>query len=237
MKHKKKCFAIQILDPRISSSRYDCVIAPTHSHVKGPNVLQTLGSLHPYTSYAYQKAYNTFSSLFSSLPKPIVLVLIGGKNRYYQYDSSTVISFAQILRKMIHKKGGSLLVSASRRTPSDLYALIKNIWEGLPVLYTEELMYPNLYPALIGAADSIVVTPDSVSMTTEACASGKIVLTPFFPEKSKRLRQFHTALQENKYTFPLCDTYINNTPKPQSFNDLEWVTPCVHEKINAYFQN
>ena len=162
---------------------------------------------------------------------------MGGKSRYYQYDYSAITSLAQTLRKMIQKKGGSLLVSASRRTPSDLYALVKNIWTDLPVLYTEDLMYPNLYPALIGAADSIIVTPDSVSMTTEACASGKIVLTPFFPEKSKRLRQFHKVLQERKHTFPLCDTYINNLPKPKPFNDLEWIASCVQEKIEAYFQN
>src|SRR5690606_38571034 len=55
---------------------------------------------------------------------------------------------------------------------------------------------PNPYAGFLGWADRLVVTPDSVNMLSEACATGKPVLTYVHEPVRGKLAAFHAALRE-----------------------------------------
>ena len=73
----------------------------------------------------------------------------------------------------------------------------------------------NPYLGLLGAADAIIVTADSASMCTEACATGKPVLL-FRPAAgvSTRLARLHAALQDQGCLCPLGSAWPARRPPP-----------------------
>jgi mitochondrial fission protein ELM1 len=54
----------------------------------------------------------------------------------------------------------------------------------------------NPYPGMLGWADAIVVTPDSVNMLSEAAATGAPVHTLVTASLPDKLARFHAALRE-----------------------------------------
>src|SRR5690606_27230614 len=60
----------------------------------------------------------------------------------------------------------------------------------------------NPYTGILAAADYIIVTEDSVSMTSEALATGKPVHIASLDGGARRLDKFHRLLREQGYTRP-----------------------------------
>src|SRR5690606_1910720 len=60
----------------------------------------------------------------------------------------------------------------------------------------------NPYFGFLGIADYIIVTEDSVSMTSEAISTGKPVYIAPLDGGAKRLNAFHRLLREQGYTRP-----------------------------------
>ncbi|MBT5646243.1 MAG: hypothetical protein HOJ41_00140, partial [Rhodospirillaceae bacterium] len=64
----------------------------------------------------------------------------------------------------------------------------------------------NPYFGLLGLADAIVVTADSVSMVSEACATGKPVHVIELDGGSAKFARFHEALRRAGITRPFNGT-------------------------------
>ena len=94
------------------------------------------------------------------------------------------------------------MITASRRTGGDNAQLLQNALKG-PNIYFWDGTGDNPYFALLGFADYIIVTEDSVSMTSEAISTGKPVYVASLEGGGKRLGLFHKLLQEQGYTRPL----------------------------------
>ena len=60
----------------------------------------------------------------------------------------------------------------------------------------------NPYFGFLAHADAIVVTADSVSMTSEACSTGKPVYVAALSGGSAKFREFHRTLAQAGYTQP-----------------------------------
>jgi mitochondrial fission protein ELM1 len=191
-----RCHTVQILNPGIDPAHWDTLIAPQHDRIVGPNVLQPLGSLNPIDE-AWLADGREASAHFSELPQPRVGVLLGGPRKGTPLDGDYARALiAQLVTRRQHE-GGSLLVLASRRTPAALIERFREALAGLPgLVWAGPDDGRNPYPGVLGWADRLVVTPDSVNMLSEACAVGcpvhTLVRTPLPP----RLARFHVALRE-----------------------------------------
>jgi uncharacterized protein len=191
-----RCHTVQILDPRIDPAHWDTVIAPRHDGLAGPNVLQPLGSLHPIDDAWLQDGREAYPTL-GDLPSPRVGVLLGGPRTGVRIDDRYAQTLLEKLLACQRLEGGSLLVLASRRTPS---AVSERIGTGLR--NTPGLMWSspddgnNPYPGVMGWADRLVVTPDSVNMLSEACAVGCAVQTMTLAPLPDKLERFHRSLRE-----------------------------------------
>jgi mitochondrial fission protein ELM1 len=189
------CHTVQILDPRMDPVHWDTLIAPRHDGVTGPNVLTPLGSLNPIDEDWLADAREAWPHL-GDLPAPRVGVLLGGPRHGIAMDGAWTQAFIHGLRTLHARRGGSLLVLASRRTPPGLAGALGDALGDVPGLHWTGAEGPNPYPGVLAWADRLVVTPDSVNMLSEACAVGCAVHT-FAPRPlPDKLAQFHRALRE-----------------------------------------
>jgi hypothetical protein len=186
------CYCVQILDPRIDPRHWDAVVAPRHDQLEGANVLHTLGSLNPVDDAWLASGREAFRD-FEALPRPRVALLVGGPRRGIEFDGH----LSQRLIECVHAvaQGGSVLATASRRTPPEFASRMRDALADAPGIFWNG-EGTNPYPGLLGWADRIVGTPDSVNMLSEACATGVPVHTVATAPLPEKIARFHTALRE-----------------------------------------
>lgn len=190
-----QCFTVQILDPRIDTAHFDVVVAPRHDQLHGANVIETIGSLHPIDEAWLSAARDRFAQ-FASLPGPRTAILIGASNRAQALDAAYFDALLTRLATLHARSPGSFLVSTSRRTPRDLVAHLRQEFSRWPGYFWGDASDgENPYAGMLGWADRILVTPDSVNMLSEACASGKPVHTFTTQPLRGKLALFHGALR------------------------------------------
>lgn len=205
-------FTVQILDPRIDTRAFDVVIAPQHDRVDGANVIRSIGALNPVDPRWLADARTRFAR-FAALPSPRTAVLIGAANRAQRLDDRYFDALLDRLAAQHAADGGSFLVSVSRRTPGDVAFKLRAAFAAFPgVFFGGDRDGENPYAGFLAWADRVVVTPDSVNMLSEACASGRAVYT-FAPQRVRgKLAAFHRALRESGHVRVLGET----APRPLS---------------------
>lgn len=186
--------AVQILDPRLDPRLWDLVVAPEHDQFRGGNVLTTLGSLHPVDDDWLAAARREFAT-FAELPRPRTALLLGGSSAHVRFDRMAFEVLACRLEAALARDGGSLLVTASRRTDRELRGVLRHRYVETPGLtWITPKDGPNPYAGLLAWADRIVCSPDSVNMISEACAT-RVPVFVFDPERVRgRPRRFLDAL-------------------------------------------
>ena len=172
--------SIHIGFPRISPEHFDLVITTPQYPVRAsPRLLRI--------PWAITGAANAGSELaaddLNTLPAPRALLLVGGPTLYWKIAREAVLRTIDTMVDEAARAGGSVMVSASPRTPRRLgSAISRRLAESnVPSLLTWPGKPPG-YPALLAAADSIRVTADSVAMTSDAIWTGKpVALVPIDP--------------------------------------------------------
>jgi uncharacterized protein len=191
-----RCRAVQILDPRIDPRHWDAVVAPAHDRLQGGNVVTTLGSLNPIDDAWLATGRAAFPAL-GALPGPRTVLLLGGPTRAAPLGPDHWNDMATHLDGWLAADGGSLLVTSSRRTPAWLVDAVRRRYAGHPGLQWHGAGEgPNPYAGLLGWADRIVASADSVNLISEACATDVPVLAPPPASAASRLGRFHRALHE-----------------------------------------
>jgi mitochondrial fission protein ELM1 len=190
-----------VQNPGISPSHFDLVIAPEHDRVVGENVVSTRGALHRITRERLEKGAAQLLPRVAQLSRPYIGVLIGGANASYALGPEEIAELADALKRAARENGGSLLITPSRRTGDDNVALLKSALKDTPSFIWDG-NGDNPYFGLLGLADHLVVTNDSVSMVSEAVATGKPVQVFALPgkagrsRKSRKFARFHADMTE-----------------------------------------
>jgi mitochondrial fission protein ELM1 len=199
-----RVFWVQVQDPRFARGEIDLIVAPRHDPAPGENVFRTLGAVHRVTAAKLEAARARFAPLFAPLPRPLVAVLIGGNNSVYRL---TEHAFAALCDRLVAlaKSGAGLAITPSRRTGETQRAMLRRRLAGLSA-YIWDGSGDNPYFAMLGAADAIVVTADSVSMISEAASTGKPVYIVELEGGSKKFARFHEAMREAGITRPFVGT-------------------------------
>ena len=112
---------------------------------------------------------------FAEMPRPWTGVALGGDSGFLLFDAARARDLARRLDASRVVTGGTLLVMGSPRTPVRFLDALEDALEGPCFLHRWSPDTPNPYRSILGAADALVVTSDSVSMVVEALATGKPV--------------------------------------------------------------
>jgi len=171
------------------------VIAPLHDQLHGANVLTPMGSLNTVDEGWLADGRESCPAL-ADLAQPRVGVLLGGPRKGITFDTDYAQCLADHLLDRHRREGGSLLVLASRRTPAALINVFRQAFRDVPgLIWAGHDDGPNPYPGVLGWADRLVVTPDSVNMLSEACAVGCPVHTFATAPLPAKIERFHAALR------------------------------------------
>src|SRR5262249_2822213 len=114
-----KTFGVHIQTPYVDSSRFDLVVIPQHDTLRGDNVLVTRTALHHVTKEKLAEAAQRFAAALSSLPRPLIAVLVGGSNKHQVCSPQTMHRMADQLIAAARACGGALAVTTSRRTEEE----------------------------------------------------------------------------------------------------------------------
>ncbi len=227
-------FCVQLQNPVIDPSRFDLVVVPRHDAMSGPNVMTTRGGLHRITPVFLKAEAEDLLPTLGNMPRPMVAVLLGGTNAVYQLTSQVMRAVAQQLAHLAKTSGGSLLITPSRRTGAENLAIVREATAGLPV-YLWEGQGHNPYYGMLGLADYVVVTCDSVNMTTEACTTGKPVFVVDLPGGSDKFRRFHQSMRDEGLTRPFHGQLDTWSYHP--VNDVGLVAARVKEMMQLRIVN
>lgn len=204
---KGKTLVVQTQDPRWKNSAYDLIVAPEHDNVTGPNVLPILGSPHRITPQKLVDAAPAFATQIEALPHPRVAVMIGGTSKAFDLTLDHAAVLADLIAETVEEKGGSLLVTFSRRTPLLAQTVMTQRLKALPGMIWDGAGENPLF-AMLHYADHILVTEDSANMATEAASTGKPVhVLPMVPIRPQtKFKRLHAGLETHGATRPFDGT-------------------------------
>jgi uncharacterized protein len=221
-------FAVHIQTPYVDPSRFDLVILPQHDSIRGDNILVTRTALHRVTKQGLGEAAQRFGNRLSYLPRPLLTVLVGGSNKHQSCSPETMRRLADQLVFAAQESGGSLAVTTSRRTGEENENILRERLKSVPLFFWDGLE-ENPYLGLLALADAIVVTSDSVSMVSEACATEKPVHVFDMGVGVPKLCRFHKALRDDGITRPFAgriEQWSYNAP-----NDTEKIATVVRDRL------
>jgi uncharacterized protein len=195
-----RTFLAQVQDPHFRRSEFDLILVPEHDRLRGPRVVVSRGAIHRVTSQLLAAERERFPAL-AAMPRPILAVLLGGSNKVYRLTLGRLAEIATAIVALLHESGGSALVTPSRRTGAAGLKLMQGRLAGLPVAIWDGTG-ANPYFSYLALADGFLVTADSVSMISEAAATGKPIHVLELDGGSPKFARFHYLMRQAGITRP-----------------------------------
>jgi len=161
---------VHVQDPKVSAHHFDWIAAPKHDGLTGPNVTTTLGAVHGFNPIRVAEGEGT-------VREPDWLVTAPSDNRALRGKQPGFPLHSARCRELwtVASHDG-----AREQWIPSCYPLRPHLACGI----AGDFRHPKFrlewhrrksYLALLGFADVIVVTGDSVNMVTEAAGTGKPV--------------------------------------------------------------
>jgi hypothetical protein len=188
----KHVILAHIMNPgRVGATEFDLIAVPNHD-CKLPggdaaNVLRVVGAPHRYSSARLAAEAATWRPRFAHLPRPLIALLVGGATHQRPFPTALATELGARVAAMASAAGGSVLLTTSRRTGPAAEAALTAALQGVPThlyVWGREAAAvstvagnpaDNPYGGYLALADAVVVTGDSASMCSEACAGTNAV--------------------------------------------------------------
>ena len=217
-KLKNNITTIHIQDPKINSQFFDYVVAPEHDSIQGPNVIKSVLAINHINEKVLLLESGKFKEKLSTLDKPIVTLIIGGKSNNYIFDNAAVVNLSKMIDNIVNINSISLVILFSRRTDFFIKEYLINRYSEIHTVWTDESNNP--YLTLLSQSSCLICTSDSVSMISEAVCSKKpvFIFRLKSKKKSNRIEIFNEKLLQLGYTKELSTkltfdktNYVNET--------------------------
>ncbi|KHN21164.1 Hypothetical protein glysoja_006643 [Glycine soja] len=252
----ENAFVVQIQHPRLHLNRFDMVITPKHDYYpltpegqeQVPRFLQswitprdppdchvvlTMGALHQIDFSSIRSVAASWHDEFAHVPRPLLVVNIGGPTRNCRYGVDLAKELAASLLNVL-ASCGSVRISFSVRTPQKVSNIIVKELGSNPKVYIWDGQGPNLHMGHLAWADAFVVTADSVSMISEACSTGKPVYVLGAERCRWKFTEFHKSLREQGVVRPFTGSEdISESWSYPPLTDTADAAKKVHEALAA----
>lgn len=179
------------LNPRLFE--YDIICTP---QMDNPEVITTLGVAHQVTNKRISSALASNKHLFKDLKKPVFALLLGGNTMYCKgFDKHYAMQLAERVKSVVSSQNASLIVTNSRRTPADVQQILLEELKYLQPIFFDWVDSPrDLYWSILGIADVVITTGDSLSMCSEVLSTGKPLLVDI---STKATECYHREILEH----------------------------------------
>ena len=183
--HRAKSLVIMNPAP-LPLSRFHLVVAPRHDHLpRRSNVVQIAGAVvNPLRDEELLQATQRLAGHPKFQPMahdhPVIAVFIGGETFHYALPPSFADLLIGQVKTVCEAIDGWCLVTTSRRTPPSVERLLAEDLGTSPrcrlLLLASRDSINGTMEGMLGCADVAVVTGESISMVSEACANGRAVV-------------------------------------------------------------
>ncbi len=177
LKQRYGCRIVHCMSPGLSGlfrrELFDLLVIPAHDRpVVAGNVMEVLGAPHRVSPLALTQAEMAWDERLAHLPHPRIALLVGGPVRAVGMPPALAHTLGRKVSALAVAMGGTVMATTSRRTGDEACdALAAGLGPAMHVLYRWGDPDANPYVGFLATADAIIVTADSVSMISEACAT------------------------------------------------------------------
>jgi len=200
-------FAVHLQPPRRDLDLFDMVFVSRHDWTKtmenNPKYFKMSGVPHRISPALLARRRESARARFAPGGEPVVTLLIGGSTWAYAFDRQTIDGIIATATDLV-ERGYVVLASTSRRSEPEILARLTEINDPRMIIW--DRTGDNPYIDYLAAADTFVITADTVTMVCEASMSGKPIhiLSParqagpqFEKEKFEKFERFHADMHEN----------------------------------------
>ena len=163
--------------PWARPARFDLIITtPQYQLPRADNILHNTLPLHRVSEARLAEAAARWAPILEALPHPRIALLVGGNSGPFTLDPAKAEVLAARANAMARAAGGALLITTSARTPPAATEILAQKIQAPRHFHRWRAgAADNPYFAYLAHGDAFIVTGDSVSMLTEACATGRPV--------------------------------------------------------------
>ncbi|MDR2777582.1 MAG: mitochondrial fission ELM1 family protein [Rickettsiales bacterium] len=242
-KFSRRVKIVTILNPNYNFRNFDLVILPLHDRVRhrirDKNVLYINGSLCGPEIPVARSVRDHWEGGLESSRAPFFSLMIGGDTKGCRIDP---VKLGLVVRKISNytdDRGGTLLVSTSRRTSETCLREAKKWLRCDHHIYewAENSTIPNPYYLFIEKSNLVFITGDSISMISEVIAMGRPSYV-YMPDEFQGTKQenfcknlFDTGMARRiDQSDSVVEEFVNNIAP----NELENVSKFVKNNILGY---
>lgn len=209
LRHQYRSRLVHCMQPGLvglfGRDAFDLLVIPAHDRPDAaPNVMPVLGAPHRVSPLALVQAELSWRERLSHLPHPRIAVLVGGPVRRVGLRPEQAHALGSTLAQLAIGVGGTIMATTSRRTGEEATdALAAGLGPAMHSLYRWGEPDENPYMGMLATADVIVVTADSISMISEACATRAPVYVAMPELGGRRHQAFVESLVQAGQVRPL----------------------------------
>ncbi len=190
-----RTFVAVLQNPVAAVDAFDLVWVNEHDVLSGKNVIRTPTTPHRMTDARLAEGAAALRQRAPVLSDPVLGVVVGGGSRFYRFGADEARALARDVAVFAAENGYSIALTPSRRTGADNIAILKAELADAPA-WVWDMEGENPYFGILGAADRLIVTCDSVNMLGEAAFTGRPVHAYKLPGSSEKISGFHKTLIE-----------------------------------------
>lgn len=188
--------AVHCMRPGLRAGAFDLLVISRHDPVpRGAATIRIMGVLHRVSPLALAQARREWEERLVHMPRPRVALLVGGPARGTDLPPALAHRLGRKVAGLALREGGSVFATTSRRTGSEATeALAAGLSSTMNLMFRWGEPDENPYLGFLAMADAVVVTADSASMISEACATTAPVFIAAPELAGVRLRRLQDAL-------------------------------------------
>lgn len=220
-RHNPATYLCQIMWPGGNGLQdFDLIAVPSHDHLPGVrgNVMRITGAPHRVTEGRLAIEAARWHGRFGGLTRPLFALIVGGSTKNRTFTVEMARDLGEQVAAMVRTNGGSLVVTTSRRTGREAETALLETLPAAAHVFRWGDSGENPYFGYLAHASAVIVTGDSVSMVSEACATQAPVYVYAPPGL---ITPKHARLHQNLYALGLAEPLVG------------LYRPWVHPALNA----
>ncbi len=191
----------------LSTGRFDLVIMPAHDKPpKRKNIVVTEGALNLINEEYIKSQVSSLRPQVKIETDLVLGLLLGGDTKGFKLTPDLLRPVISQAKLFLQKYNGEILITTSRRTSPEVEGLIKQEFSNYSrcklLVIANERNIPEAVGGILGLSKIVIVSPESISMISEAASSARYVVV-FKPHAfiGKRHNRFLENLVRKNYIY------------------------------------
>ncbi len=205
---ENKAKSVVIMRPAtLLTKRFDLMIIPAHDNPpQKSNVIRTHGALNLISKKYIMSQASSLSSRIRIERDLVLGILLGGDTKRFRISLDLLGQLIAQVKLFAERNDAEILISTSRRTNLETEKLVKNEFSNYErcklLVIANERNIPEAVGGILGLSKIVIVSPESISMISEAASAGRYVVV-FKPQVNigSRHARFLNTFVKNRYIY------------------------------------